>query len=66
MAICERCGGKGTILISSHCSRCNGTSEIIVYDDDGTERIVGCPNCEFGLVFSDETCVMCKGTGEVY
>ena len=65
MLRCETCSGSGTILISSICQTCSGTAEIITYDDDGTEGMEICPNCEDGLIYTDETCSMCGGTGEV-
>ena len=66
MLRCETCGGSGTILISSICRTCSGTAEIITYDDDGTENMEICPNCEDGLIYTNETCDICGGTGKVY
>jgi DnaJ-class molecular chaperone len=65
MATCENCGGTGVITSSVVCPLCNGTAEVIVYDDDGSEHMVNCSNCELGLVYTQETCHYCRGTGEV-
>jgi DnaJ-class molecular chaperone len=46
------------------CTICAGTAELITYDDDGSERMELCPNCEFGLTFTEETCHSCNGSGE--
>ncbi len=65
MAKCENCAGSGVIASSAVCRVCNGTAEVILYEDDGGENLVNCANCEFGLVYSEETCCYCGGTGEV-
>lgn len=66
MVRCEVCNGTGLIALSSTCPKCEGTAEIIIYEDDGTENIMVCHNCEDGLLFTEQTCRSCKGTGEVY
>jgi DnaJ-class molecular chaperone len=65
MAKCENCAGTGVTMHGAVCRICNGTAEVIVYDDDGSENLVTCSNCEFGLVYTEETCRRCRGTGEV-
>ncbi|MFL5629176.1 MAG: hypothetical protein ACJ788_26650 [Ktedonobacteraceae bacterium] len=65
MLKCESCGGSGSIMIGATCHLCNGTAEVIVYDDDGSEKMINCSNCDFGLVYIEETCRYCRGTGEV-
>jgi len=62
---CRNCGGAGTITVSMLCQKCNGTAEIITYDSDGTERMQLCPNCEDGLIYKEQACSICKGTGEI-
>jgi DnaJ-class molecular chaperone len=47
------------------CQKCNGTAEIITYDSDGAERMQLCPNCEDGLIYREQACSICKGTGEI-
>ncbi|GAC1380145.1 MAG: hypothetical protein NVS4B7_15530 [Ktedonobacteraceae bacterium] len=66
MVRCENCDGIGVIILSSTCLKCDGTAEIIIYENDGTENIVVCPNCEDGFVYTEQNCRLCKGTGEVY
>ena len=63
MVNCEACNGSGFIMLSSTCPKCDGTAEIIIYEDDGTENILICPNCEDGLLYTEQTCSVCKGTG---
>ena len=65
MKTCETCGGTGSIVISSPCSKCRGTGEIIDYDDDGNEIMYACFSCEYGLVFNEEVCDHCTGKGTI-
>jgi DnaJ-class molecular chaperone len=65
MQKCENCGGSGSITIGATCHLCNGTAEVIVYEDDGSEKMLNCSNCEFGLVYTEQTCRHCHGTGKV-
>jgi RecJ-like exonuclease len=62
---CENCAGSGIITSGAVCHVCHGTAEVIVYDADGSENLVSCSNCEFGLVYKEATCRTCQGTGEV-
>ncbi|HET9918190.1 MAG TPA: hypothetical protein VFQ30_00010 [Ktedonobacteraceae bacterium] len=63
--VCEKCGGNGVIAVSGACPRCNGTGEVIVYDDDGGEHMETCANCDFGLIFLEQTCSVCGGAGHI-
>jgi len=45
---------------------CSGTGEIIGYDDDGIEIMVNCSNCEYGMIYTEQACRTCGGTGTVY
>lgn len=65
MKSCEICGGTGSIVVSSPCSKCRGTGEIIDYDDDGNEVMRACFSCEYGLVFDAHECDFCAGKGEI-
>ncbi|HLI08321.1 MAG TPA: zinc finger domain-containing protein [Ktedonobacteraceae bacterium] len=64
-AVCERCDGTGVLTISSTCRKCSGTGEVIIYENDGSESIETCPNCDFGLVFIEQICPSCNGTGQI-
>ena len=66
MARCEICNGTGVLTISATCPKCNGTAEIIIYEDDGTENMVNCPQCEDGLIYTEQVCHPCNGTGQAY
>ncbi len=65
MATCGTCGGSGSITVSSICQMCSGTGEIISYDDDGIEIMVHCSNCEYGMIYTEQACRTCGGTGAV-
>jgi RecJ-like exonuclease len=65
MARCERCEGRGSIIIGSTCHTCGGTGEISDHDDDGNEVFRACSFCEYGLVFEEHTCDFCSGTGQL-
>jgi DnaJ-class molecular chaperone len=65
MAKCENCAGSGVITHGAVCHLCNGTAEVIIYEDDGSESLVNCSNCYFGLVYVEDMCRYCRGTGEV-
>jgi DnaJ-class molecular chaperone len=65
MKTCETCGGTGSIVISSPCSKCRGTGEIMGYDDDGNEVMSACFSCEYGLVFTEQVCDLCTGKGTI-
>jgi len=53
------------VTVSASCQLCNGTGEVIVYEDDGTELMETCTNCEFGLVYVEQKCEVCDGVGRV-
>lgn len=63
MLACESCGGTGTLNLTLTCRKCQGTGEIIAYDDDGNENLVACTLCEDGIIYTEVTCDVCKGTG---
>ena len=63
MLTCELCGGTGTISLIVRCRKCQGTGEIITYDDDGNESLDACTLCEDGLIYTEVTCDTCNGTG---
>ena len=63
MFVCETCGGTGTVSLTLTCRKCQGTGELITYDDDGNENLETCTLCEDGVIFSEATCEVCKGTG---
>ena len=63
MRTCETCGGTGLVSLTSTCRKCNGTGELINYDDDGNENLETCAFCEDGLVYTEAPCEVCKGTG---
>ena len=65
IAQCKTCGGAGVVTVSASCQLCNGTGEVIVYEDDGTELMETCANCEFGLVYVEQKCEECDGVGSV-
>jgi RecJ-like exonuclease len=65
MARCERCQGRGSIIIGSTCHTCGGIGEISDYDDDGNEVFRTCPSCEYGLIFEEQACDFCSGTGQL-
>lgn len=63
MSSCEVCGGTGTLYLPATCRTCQGTGEIITYDDDGTENLEVCTLCEDGMIYTEVVCDMCRGTG---
>jgi len=63
MPACEMCGGTGVVSLTVACRTCQGTGELITGDDDGNEYLEPCTLCEDGLIFSEATCEVCKGTG---
>lgn len=63
--VCEKCDGMGMLAISAPCRTCSGTGELLVYASDGSESMETCPNCDFGLVFIEQTCPSCSGSGQV-
>lgn len=63
MFVCETCGGTGTVSLTVTCRKCQGTGELITYDDDGNENLETCALCEDGIIFSEAPCDECKGTG---
>lgn len=63
--VCDTCSGMGVLAISTPCRRCNGTGELLVYESDGSEHMETCPNCDFGLVFIEQTCSSCNGSGQI-
>ncbi len=66
MARCTTCNGAGSVMVSTKCNKCLGTGEIVDYDEEGNEQLELCPECEDGLIFSEELCHTCHGTGEVW
>ena len=66
MARCQTCNGAGAVTHGATCTRCKGTGELVGYDDDGNEQIELCPDCEFGVIFAEESCPTCGGKGEVW
>lgn len=65
MRACEICSGAGTLSLTAPCRTCQGTGEIITYDDDGNENLETCTLCEDGLIYTEVTCEECHGTGVV-
>lgn len=65
MLACETCGGAGTLNLTVTCRECQGTGEIIAYDDDGNENLVACVLCEGGIIYTEVKCEACHGTGVV-
>jgi DnaJ-class molecular chaperone len=65
MATCSDCEGTRYVLKSYDCEHCKGTGEVRCYDRMGVPKTQPCPYCDHGLVYIEELCTTCQGTGIV-
>lgn len=62
MAQCPNYCDHGVVY--NDCPTCQGTGQVIGYDDAKQETLIVCPTCG-GSTTVSATCPVCHGTGEV-